>query len=313
MAKALVTGGAGFIGSHLVDALVAQSVEVLVIDDFSTGREQNLVAAKAKGKVTVEKLDLCDSKLESIIVNFAPDVAFHLAAQMNVRKSVADPKFDARCNVEGTVSVLEACRKANCKKVIFSSTGGAIYGEQESFPADENHISAPKSPYGQSKRAAELYLDFYAREHGMQCLSMRFANVYGPRQSPKGEAGVVAIFCERLVAGQHLTVYGTGEQTRDFVHVSDVVAGCILAEKIAFKAGFDVFNIGLGIESSVNDIVKAVKSFWKGGEVEVQYADALPGEQMRSVIDSSKLKTKLGWKPKYNLSDGLKSTLESYL
>lgn len=312
MNKVLVTGGAGFIGSHLVDALVARGSEVLVIDDFSTGREQNLISAKSTGKVSVEKIDLCDPRLEGLVIGFCPDVAFHLAAQMNVRKSVADPKFDARCNVEGTVAVLEACRKANCKKIIFSSTGGAIYGEQESFPADEQHISAPKSPYGQSKKAAELYLDFYAREHGMQSISMRFANVYGPRQSPKGEAGVVAIFCERLNAGQSLTVYGTGEQTRDFVHVSDVVNACLLAEKIPYKASFDVFNVGLAIESSVNDIVKAMKSFWKKSDVVVEYAAALPGEQMRSVINSAKLRTQLGWNPKYNLSDGLQSTLESY-
>jgi len=311
--KAIVTGGAGFIGSHLVDSLISDGHEVLVIDDFSSGKEENLKDAANSGKLTIEKIDLCDNALEQKIIDFGPEVTFHLAAQMNVRKSVADPKFDARVNVEGTVSILEACRKVGCKKVIFSSTGGAIYGEQEQFPASESHINAPKSPYGQSKKAAELYLDFYSREYGMHSISLRFANVYGPRQNPKGEAGVVAIFCEKLIKSEPLTVYGTGEQTRDFVHVSDVVSACRLASKLESSAGkFELFNVGLGVESSVNDIAKHLKKLWQK-DIENLHKDALPGEQMRSVIDSSKLKNELSWSPKYNLETGLKSTLDSYI
>ncbi len=309
--KAVVTGGAGFIGSHVVDALVKNTYEVLVIDNFSSGQEKNLESVK--NKIQIEKIDICDKNLVEIFKNFKPDVVFHLAAQMNVRKSVEDPMFDAKVNVEGTVSVLEACKSSGCKKIVFSSTGGAIYGEQESFPADETHVNAPKSPYGQSKKAAELYLDFYAREYGMHNVSLRFSNVYGPRQNPKGEAGVVAIFCEKLIDDKPLTIYGSGEQTRDFVHVLDVVNACLLASKKEFRAGsFELFNVGLGVENSVNQIAKNLKELWQK-DVKIEYKDALPGEQMRSVIDSGKLKNELAWNPQYDLKTGLKSTLDSYL
>lgn len=317
--KCVVTGGAGFIGSHVVDALTARGDSVLIIDDFSTGSDGNLTGAKNSGaELSVARCDLCSKEAFDALVEFKPDAVFHLAAQINVRKSVEAPAFDAEKNVCGTVNMLEAARVSGCKKFLFSSTGGAIYGEQDVFPAPEDHPVHAESPYGISKRAAELYLEYYARVFDSSATSLRFSNVYGPRQNPKGEAGVVAIFSERLFAGEALTVFGDGEQTRDFVFVGDVVDAVLAAADSAGEAGFRVFNVGTGRETSVLDVVAGMRKAWDAmdkpeADIVVEHAPERPGEQRRSVIDHSKLTRELGWRPKVDLESGLEQTLKSYI
>lgn len=320
MNRVVVTGGAGFIGSHVVDALLAKGAEVLVIDNFSTGRESNLAQAQSgAGKLSVVRESICSEAAREALVAFKPDAVFHLAAQINVRKSVDSPPFDAHENVVGTVSMLEAARLAGTKKFVFSSTGGAIYGEQDYFPADEKHPVRPKCPYGVSKRASELYLAYYAQECGMGTVSVRFSNVYGPRQNPHGEAGVVAIFTDRLFAGEMLRVNGDGGQTRDFVFVGDVVNACLLACGAATESSFEVFNVGRGVESSVNEIVDVLREIWTAlfpetsdSSFRVENGPDLRGEQRRSVIDAGKLTSRLGWQPEVDLSEGLDRTIRSF-
>ena len=324
MKKAIVTGGAGFIGSHLVDALLDEAYHVLVVDDFSSGTRENLAEATARagGRLSVIYGDVRSAEIVRPCLEFQPTEIFHLAAQMNVRRSVQDPQFDAEVNVVGTVQMLEIAKEAGVSTFFLASTGGAIYGEQERFPADEHHRICPESPYGVSKRAAELYLEYFARTSGFQSISMRFANVYGPRQNPKGEAGVVAIFARRLIAGEPLTIYGDGEQTRDFVFVGDVVRahlGVLGARRE--KSPFLVYNVGRGIECSVNDVAKSMSATWKrigpaevkGRDVVINYAPGLPGEQRRSVIDAKRLSHDTGWQATIDLDAGLKATLESFV
>lgn len=310
--RSIVTGGAGFIGSQIVDGLLADGSEVLVIDDLSTGREANL--DKTHSKLHFEQKSILDDRVQGIFDSFKPEVVFHTAAQINVRRSVSEPAFDADVNVVGTVKLLEAAKSVSCKSFVFSSTGGAIYGEQEEFPASENHRINAESPYGVSKRCAELYLQYYAKTSSLQCLSLRYSNVYGPRQNPKGEAGVVAIFTERLLAGQALRVNGDGEQTRDFVFVEDVVRANLLATKS--QQSFDVFNVGTARESSVLEIVELITSAWQDvsaqNKVQVEHGPPLPGEQRRSVISYKRIEKELGWTPQVLLQDGLKKTLRSY-
>ena len=317
--KAVVTGGAGFIGSQIVDALLADGAEVLVVDDFSTGQDSNLESAKAgfADKLQVVKKDICDKSLADDFSTFKPEVIFHTAAQINVRRSVAEPAFDSDKNVSGTVNLLESGRLAGAKRFIFSSTGGAIYGEQEYFPADEVHPNHPESQYGVSKKAAELYLEFYARVHNLTTVSLRYSNVFGPRQNPHGEAGVVAIFTERLLAGESLRVNGDGEQTRDFVYVGDVVSANLKANTKTSAGEFSIYNVGTGVESSVLEIVAALKNVWPehgtGSELKVEHGPALPGEQKRSVIDSSKLSKEFGWTASVELEEGLVKTVKSFV
>lgn len=319
MKRTVVTGGAGFIGSHIVDALIEQGDQVLVVDNFSTGSEENLEHSLnlASDRVFVHKLDICSPDIEKIFADYKPEVVFHHAAQMNVRKSVEDPVYDADKNVVGTVNVLESARKSGCHQLIFSSTGGAIYGEQDSFPADESHACRPECPYGVSKHGAELYLEYYARYYGMRTVALRYANVYGPRQNPKGEAGVVAIFCERLFDNKEFRVNGTGEQTRDFVYVDDVVKGNLAVSQRDDK-GYYIYNIGRGIEVSVLDIVNELKRLWPevkpegAADLVFDHGPAMPGEQMRSVITSKKLASEFSWSASTDFNQGLKSTLNSY-
>lgn len=316
--RVVVTGGGGFIGSNLVDALLERGAQVLVVDDFSTGRRSNLDGARDShaNALHVVEADLCSEHAAKEIAQFRPAKIFHLGAQMNVRRSVEEPVFDCIVNVAGTVNILGAAQLAGAKCVVFASTGGAIYGEQDYFPADERHPTRSESPYGVSKLSAEHYLDYYARKGGLRTVALRFANVYGPRQNPKGEAGVVAIFAERLIAGKDLTIYGNGEQTRDFVYVGDVVDANLRAAD-GTAPGFHFYNVGTGREVSVNQLAEAAKNAWREMKREdksaVVYGAALKGEQLRSVIAYTKLRDELGWEPKMPLEAGLVRTLESAL
>lgn len=305
--RAVVTGGAGFIGSNLVDALLEEGHEVVAIDNLSTGRRSNLAAALARGARLLE-LDICDR--QALLESFGevrPEVVFHLAAQIDVRKSTADPAFDARVNVEGTINVLEAARATGARRVVNSSTGGAIYGEGQTLPAPEDHPVAPEAPYGQSKFAAEGYCELFRRLHGLSTISLRYGNVYGPRQDPLGEAGVIAIFCGRLVAGERPTVYGDGRQTRDYVYVGDVVEANLLA---ANSQATGAFNIGTGVETSVLELIEALEPH-AHAPFEPQYAPPRLGEVRHIALDSSRAARELGWRARTTLAEGLEKTLSA--
>src|ERR1700733_2172645 len=275
--KILVTGGAGFIGSHTVDALVASgSHQVSIIDNMSAGKRHQVNPA-----AHFHELDLRDADaVRRAIAAETPEVIVHLAAQMDVRRSVADPPFDAQVNLVGFLNLIEAARQHGLKRVIFSSTGGAIYGEQEQFPCNEEHPRRPISPYGVAKFATEAYLFFYKAQYGIDYVALRYANVYGPRQDPHGEAGVVAIFCGRMLEDKAVTIYGDGEQTRDYVYVGDVVRANLAAVAAAVSGAF---NIGTGIETSVNQLFGTLAKA-AGAKHPAAYGPARPGEQSRSVI-----------------------------
>ena len=308
--RCLVTGGAGFIGSNLVDALLARGDEVTVVDDLSTGRRENLDRALAAGAELVE-LDIREAAaLRELAAARRPEAIFHLAAQIDVRKSLADPAFDAAVNVGGTANVLEAARAAGARRVVFSSTGGAIYGEGEGkpLPLGEEAPIAPLSAYGQSKFAGEGYLALYERLYGISGVALRLGNVYGPRQDPLGEAGVIAIFCGLLRDGGQPTVYGDGTQTRDYVYVGDVVAAALAA------AGADAagaFNVGTGRETSVLELVEALAGMAGGDGFEPRFAPPRAGEVARISIDPAKAERELGWRPQTDLAEGLRLTLAS--
>jgi UDP-glucose 4-epimerase len=305
--RALVTGGAGFIGSNLVDALVERGDEVTVLDDVSTGRRSNLDRAIERGAELVE-LDIRDAEAVAAAVERArPEAIFHLAAQIDVRKSVADPALDSRVNVEGTINVLRAAQVIGVPRVVNASTGGAIYGEGEIIPAPEEHPVAPKAPYGQSKFSAEGYCALFTRLQRLSTVSLRYGNVYGPRQDPLGEAGVIAIFCGKLRHGERPTIFGDGRQTRDYVFVSDVVDANLRA------AGSDVtgaFNVGCGVETSVLELVEALRAH-ANGPFEPEHAPERPGEVRRIALDASRARSQLGWEAKVGLEEGLERTLES--
>ena len=308
--KALVTGGAGFIGSNLVDALLARGDEVTVVDDLSTGRRENLEPGLAAGAALVEA-DIRDREaLEGIAREHEPEVVFHLAAQIDVRKSIADPAWDASINVGGTANVLEAARAAGCGRLVFSSTGGAIYGEGEGqeLPLAEDAPLAPEAPYGQSKFAGEGYLALYERLYGLSSVPLRLGNVFGPRQDPLGEAGVVAIFCGRLREGKRPTVFGDGRQTRDYIYVGDVVAAMLTA---AESEATGPFNVGTGIETDVLELVRALGELGGAKGFEPELAPPRPGEVQRISIDPGRAKRELGWEAKVGLEEGLRLTLAS--
>ncbi len=295
--RAAVTGGAGFIGSHVVDALVARGDEVHVVDDFSTGRRENVTAA------TVHEHDIREPLL-SLFDAIRPELVVHLAAQADVGTSVAQPVLDAEVNVLGTLNVLEAARPHDAQ-LVFSSTGGAIYGEC-ARPAREDDERRPLSPYGTAKLAAEEYLGMWNRLYGSSHVVLRFANVYGPRQLPKLEGGVVAIFMDRLRAGEQVTIFGDGGQTRDFVYVGDVVAAILAA--VGRDGG--IFNVGTGTETSVTDLFAATCRT-AGVEADARYAPARTGDVRRSVLDVSHSESELGWRALSSLDDGLRTTWES--
>lgn len=299
----LVTGGAGFIGSNAVDAFINAGHTVVVIDDFSSGKQEN-VNAKAK----VYTMDIQDPAVENIFRDEKIEVMAHFAAQMDVRRSVADPKFDASVNVLGFLNLMEQGRKYGLKKVLFSSTGGAIYGEQDYFPADEQHPTRPLSPYGITKLVTEKYLFFYKEIYGIDHVILRYANIYGPRQNPHGDAGVVAIFTQKMLKGEQPIINGDGKQTRDYVFVGDVVQANLLG--LTYK-GSNIFNIGTGIETDVNQLFHHLKNL-TGASAAEQHIPAKAGEQMRSVISSKKIGEALGWKPTVTLEEGLKRTVEFF-
>jgi UDP-glucose 4-epimerase len=306
--KALVTGGAGFIGSNLVDALVERGDEVTVTDNLSTGRRENL--EQANGAALLE-LDVRDAEAaKDVLERVQPEVVYHLAAQIDVRRSVADPAFDASINVQGTINLLRASVAAGVRRFVNASTGGAIYGENERIPAPEDHPVAPKAPYGQSKYCAEGYADLFARLHGLSTVSLRYGNVYGPRQDPHGEAGVVAIFCGKVLAGETPVIYGDGRQTRDYTYVGDVVAANLAAA--AHPEAHGAYNIGTGTESTVVDVLAALRvaAGLGEGELEPQFAPARTGELQRSSLDVTRARTELGFTADTDLVAGMKPTFE---
>jgi len=306
--RALVTGGAGFIGSNIVDALVERGDEVTVLDNLSTGKRENLEGALAGGAELAEADIREPEALAEVFGRVRPETVFHLAAQIDVRRSVADPAFDARINVEGSINVLRAALESGAGRLINTSTGGAIYGEGKILPAPEDHPVAPEAPYGQSKFCAEGYADLFKRLHGLSTVSLRYGNVYGPRQDPLGEAGVVAIFCGRLVEGGKATVFGDGLQTRDYVYVGDVVAANLAAAETHANGAF---NIGTGVEASVVDVIEALNAAAGDSELEYEHAAERPGEVRHIALETARAEGELGWQAKIGLEEGLRLTLES--
>jgi UDP-glucose 4-epimerase len=305
--RVLITGGAGFIGSHTADALIADGWTVEIIDDLSSGKRQNIPSS-----ATFHQLDIRSPEAATVVASGAFDAVVHLAAQMDVRRSVADPLFDADVNVRGTLNLLEAARSlATRPRFVFASTGGAVYGDHTRPPNSETTPKEPDSPYAVSKLAAEHYLAFYSRIQGYETIALRFANVYGPRQDPHGEAGVVAIFCSRLLAGQPLTVFGDGLQTRDYVHVGDVAAAVIRALNVTLdtppRIDARAFNIGTGIATSVLDLASGLQRA-AGNSSPLQFAPKRAGEQQDSVVDIDKARRELQWSPRVALEDGLRDT-----
>jgi UDP-glucose 4-epimerase len=308
--RALVTGGAGFIGSNLVDALLARGDAVTVVDDLSTGRRSNLDGALAAGAELTELDIRAAFELTRVLERVEPEIVFHLAAQIDVRKSLSDPAFDAAVNVGGTANLLEAMRGAGCGRIVFVSTGGAIYGEGagKALPLDEGAPIEPFSAYGQSKFAAEGYLALYERLYDLTGVSLRLGNVYGPRQDPLGEAGVIAIFCGRLRAGERPTVYGDGKQTRDYIYVGDVVGAALAA---AGSEASGPINIGSGIETDVLELAAKLAEIEGREDFEPEFAPPRAGEVQRIALDASRAERELGWRATTSVAEGLRLTLDA--
>ena len=308
--RALVTGGAGFIGSNLVDALLDRGDEVAVIDDLSTGKADNLRAALARG-ASFHEADIRDAgRMAALFAAARPDIVFHLAAQIDVRKSVQDPAMDAGINIVGTINVLEAARAVGVKRVVNTSTGGAIYGETDVMPTPESVPPRPMAAYGQSKFCAEAYCGWYERLYGLSSVTLRYGNVYGPRQDPHGEAGVIAIFCGKLLEGGRPVIFGDGRQTRDYVYVGDVVAANLAAA--AHPEAHGAYNVGTGTDASVVEVLGAMRTAagLGEGEFEPEFAPARPGEVQRSSLDVTRARAELGFTADTDLVAGMKPTLE---
>ena len=305
--RALVTGGAGFIGSTLVDRLLAEGHAVDVVDDLSTGSLSNLAEARATQgyELTFHRLDIREPALVELVAHRRPEVVFHLAAQADVRVSVERPTFDAEVNIIGTLNVLEGARVAGSRKVVFAASGGTLYGEPQKLPVAESHPQRPLSPYGVSKKAACDYLAAYRELHGIEFTALALANVYGPRQDPHGEAGVVAIFAGRLLAGDPCTIFGDGTQTRDFVYVDDVVDAFARAAR---KGSGLLMNIGTGVETSVNELYLTMAAA-AGTDAPALNAPARPGELARSSLDPSRAGIHLGWTPWTTMEAGAAEVL----
>lgn len=298
--KILITGGAGFIGSHLVDRLIKENQRVTVIDNLSTGKKENL-----NPKAKLYRINICSSRVDQIFKKEKPEVVFHLAAQIDLRKSVEKPTEDAKINILGSSNILDGCRKNRVKKIIFTSTGGAIYGDVKVIPTPEDCPEFPLSPYGIEKLIIEKYLNYYHKVFGLPYIALRLANVYGPRQNSKGEAGVVAIFTDKMLSGGQPVINGSGCQTRDFVYVDDVVQAAVLGMK-SKKSG--IFNIGTAKETNINAIFSKLRTL-VGSESRAVHTHQKAGEQRRSCLDFSKAKMVLGWYPTHNLDNGLEKTV----
>ena len=298
--RVLLTGGAGFIGSHVAQALLGRHHEVAVVDDLSSGKPKNVPSGTHFYAMDIR------SGCEKVFEDFEPEALCHQAAQMDVRRSVKEPLFDADVNVLGTIGLLQNCVEYGVGKVVFASTGGAVYGEQRQFPATEDHPQYPLSPYGVSKLACERYLYYYHAQYGLPYVALRYSNVYGPRQDPHGEAGVVAIFCGNLAEGRTSTINGSGEQTRDYVYVEDVARANILAlEKNAVPPG--AYNVGTGLETSVNELHELLLGI-AGKDLAAEHGPAKAGEQARSRVDPAKAARLLDWRPEVDLEAGLEKT-----
>lgn len=309
--KVLVTGGAGFIGSHVADRFLADGHDVTILDNLSSGRRENIPS----GATFVEG-DITSPEAATLVREGRFDVLCHLAAQIDVRRSVNDPVFDATRNILGTLNLMEAVRASGYRtRVVFSSTGGALYGEFDPPPSAESFAKDPEAPYGIAKLSVEYYLAYYGRVHGLDTVSLRYGNVYGPRQDPHGEAGVVAIFCNRILDGRALTVFGDGEQTRDYVYAGDVAAANMAAATIdlppAGRLDARAFNIGTGIETSVNTVASTLLRA-AGATTPIENAPARAGELLRSCLDTTKAQQVLGWKPTVSLEHGLTRTYEYF-
>jgi UDP-glucose 4-epimerase len=301
--RVLLTGGAGFIGSHVADRLLTRGHKVVVVDDLSSGKKENVPEEAVFYEADIR------SGCKELFEEFQPEALCHQAAQMDVRRSVREPAFDADVNVLGTIRLLENCLKHDVAKVVFASTGGAIYGEQREFPAAEDHPQYPVSPYGVSKLAAERYLNYYRAQYGLPYVALRYANVYGPRQDPHGEAGVVAIFCANLAEGRTSTINGSGEQTRDYVYVEDVTRANVLALENEVPPG--AYNVGTGVETSVNSLYELLLRI-SGKNLPPEHGPAKPGEQLRSCVDPTLARRLMGWSPEVDLTDGLNKTLHFF-
>lgn len=295
----LVTGGAGFIASHIVDEYISKGYKVIVIDNLSSGIKSNV-----NKSAIFYKLDLYSDSIERVFKKHKIEIINHHAAQIDLRKSIKNPVFDARINIESSLKLFQVAYKYGVEKIIFASSGGAIYGEQKFFPADENHTTNPLSPYGISKLAVEKYLQFYKHFHKINYIILRYSNVYGPRQSIKGEGGVVSIFCKRIIKGQSPIINGSGNNTRDFIFISDVVNANYRALK--YK-GSGIFNISTAKETSVNKLFSILKDV-SGENITAIYGEPISGEQKRSSLDYQNALKKLKWKPKVDLKSGLSIT-----
>ncbi|MDQ3790356.1 MAG: NAD-dependent epimerase/dehydratase family protein [Actinomycetota bacterium] len=307
--RALVTGGAGFIGSTLVDRLIKDGHDVTVVDDLSRGTRANLADAQATGKLQLCQVGLNDPELEKVVADAAPEVVFHLAAQIDVRSSVTDPFDDATRNVLGTIAVAEASRKAGVRKVVFASSGGSIYGTPEDLPVAETAPLNPKAPYAASKVSAEVYLNTYRELYGLDCTHLAPANVYGPRQNPHGEAGVVAIFANALLSGRPTTLFGDGGNTRDYVYVGDVVAAFVAAS--GEVGGGKRYNIGTGVQTSDRELHTLVAQAANAPDQPV-HAEARLGDLRASALDARAAGQDLGWRPEVDLAEGIRRTVDYF-
>ena len=307
--RALVTGGAGFIGSTLVDRLLRDGHEVVVVDDLRRGRRENLVTAETTGRIRLVELDVASPQLHDLLAEVKPEAVFHLAAQIDVRVSVADPLLDVHQNVVGTVNLAEAARKAGVRKVLFASSGGSIYGTPDRLPVSEAVPINPKSPYAASKVAGEVYLNTFRQLYGMDCTHLALANVYGPRQDPHGEAGVVAIFAQRLLNGESTKVFGDGGNTRDYVFVEDVVAAFVAAS--ADLGGGQRFNIGTGVQTSDRELHSLVAKA-AGVADAPELAPARLGDLRASALDNTAAQRELGWRPEVDIAEGVRRTVDYF-
>ena len=307
--RALVTGGAGFIGSTLVDRLLSDGHEVAVVDDLSRDSLANLAGAQETGRLALHRMDINDPALPDVVAGVAPEVVFHLAAQIDVRHSVADPRNDAQRNVIGTISVAEAARRAGVRKVVFASSGGSIYGTPEDLPVGEAVPVNPKSPYAASKVAGEVYLNTYRELYGLDCTHLAFANVYGPRQDPHGEAGVIAIFAGALLTGRPTKIFGDGGNTRDYVYVGDAVAALVAASGAA--GGGRRYNIGTGVQTSDRQLHTLVARAANAPD-EPEIAPARLGDLRASALDASAAIADLGWRPEVDVAEGVRRTVDFF-